>query len=454
MTERRLQVIPEASYMLLQLCGSVINHITSRQGLVTGLIALQHTHQAFWHLPLCSVTCWCAEDIAMLALQLDPSASGVIEQSQLQAASQLMRLAESSPQHQDAIVAAGAVPKLAAWLISNQDKAQTHGIALLVRLTESKHSTDAFMSAGIVPKLTSLLDSAQSEVQSSAAATIGMTARVSQQLCDAIIAAGALPKLADLFGSDQPAMQIGALLGFTFFFGSQQDVCVVQVSHFLPACISMLMSENLYVQELAAGAIEIITLHGEPAQCDAVITAGALPLLIAKLQSPQTELQITAATVLATFASFPKQNQTVAVVSSTVAEALPAVAAILQSDATEFAAKDAALYLVTCLADRSQQIRDRIVSSGMIPILIAPLSSNFSRLQNQAAEALGNIAAGSQASKDAVVDSGALPLLATLLMSGQQDGRSAAADACAELAHKSPTTGEAIIAAGILPALA
>ena len=379
----------------------------------------------------------------MLAVQLESSVPGLIEHSQLQAALQLMILAESSPQHQE----------LAAWLNSNQDEAQTHRIALLIRLTRSKHSTDAFLSAGLVPILTSLLESAQSEVQFLAVLAIGMTARDSQQLCDAIIAAGALPKLADLSGSDQPDLQRGAVLGFALIVQSQQDTGLIQVSHFMPACISMLMSDNLYEQGLAARAMEEVVQRRQQAQCDAVITAGALPLLVAKLQSPQTELQMRAATVLAFLASNSPDSQTAVAVSSCAIEALPAVAAMLQSDVSECATKRAALKLVTAWAERSQKIRDRIVSSGMVPILAASLSSDHPSLQDQAAEALSNIAAGSQANKDAIIASGALPLLVGLVVTGQRDGRSMAAETSGRLAHQYQTTGAAIIAAGALPVL-
>ena len=70
-------------------------------------------------------------------------------------------------------------------------------------------------------------------------------------------------------------------------------------------------------------------------------------MLVAELQLPHTELQIIAAIVLATFASYPSQNQTAVAVRSSAAEALPAVAAMLQSDVSESAAKDAVLNFVT-----------------------------------------------------------------------------------------------------------
>ena len=402
-----------------------------------------------------NMTGWDAEIVVELLSQLQLSESGSVDDRQLEAATQLADLVDNGQQIQDAIVAAGVAPMLAAWLKSEQPDPRFTAIRLLTHLVYSQNSTDAFLSTEVLQTITSCLESAEPLLQFEAVAALGAFANGSHEICEAMVAAGCLPVLADWLSSDQPRVQACAASALAHIMYKQQDVGAVQLPNFVSACISALMSDHEFAQHMAAIADGRVAMSGRQGEhyTDELITAGVPPLLATIIQSAKGCLQCVAGAALARLLHTSPQNQAAVCNQFEPAEAVPAFAALLQSDGCEPDVKWAALTVITTVAEYSQHSKASICPVGVVPILTAELSSSHFGLQNQAAAAIGNIGRGSQAIKDAIVASGALPLLVGLLASGQEDGCSVAAGTLAELAHESQTTGDAIIAAGALPAL-
>ena len=74
-----------------------------------------------------------------------------------------------SPQHEGAVIAAGAVPLLVALLRSDEPAVQEQAAGALGGL---HHSKDTIIAAGAVPLLVALLSSEQPDVQATALRTL------------------------------------------------------------------------------------------------------------------------------------------------------------------------------------------------------------------------------------------------------------------------------------------
>ena len=149
------------------------------------------------------------------------------------------------------------------------------------------------------------------------------------------------------------------------------------------------------MQEMATSMITRLARTTQVYQND-IIAADALPLLTINLQSDSTDLKDSTVEALAQLAAGTRESPAVVSAQIRTAEALPALAAMLQPADSSWCGPKAAAIVVTLLASHSQQNRGSIVAAGIVPQLAALLSSDHRGLQNQAAAALGNIADGSQ----------------------------------------------------------
>ena len=108
----------------------------------------------------------------------------------------------------DKMVAAGAVPLLAALLRANQPAVQLQATFALGRLAcGSQQNMDIMISAGAVSPHAAMLGSNQATMQEAAVYAVCPLAEGSQQNCGVIIATGAVPLLAALMRSDETAIQ-------------------------------------------------------------------------------------------------------------------------------------------------------------------------------------------------------------------------------------------------------
>ncbi|KAL3157946.1 hypothetical protein ABBQ32_012348 [Trebouxia sp. C0010 RCD-2024] len=154
----------------------------------------------------------------------------------------------------------------------------------------SKHSTSGQTGAlqgayaGIVAKLQSNTASRQQR----AAEDVSHLALLSSSIRLAITATGAVPLLFALLRSDQPAAQYQAATG----------------------CSDVLICANIAVLQLRTAASALRTLADSSKKLeDAIIVAGAVPLLVALLRSEQPTVQEQAAAALRRLAFGSQQTK-------------------------------------------------------------------------------------------------------------------------------------------------
>lgn len=309
--------------------------------------------------------CCCADEYATLAADLVAQLESNVAVRQRQAADKIRDIFfhNTRPQpYQTAIVAAGVMPLLIAMLRAEPCKATMalEGIAL------QGHS-NAIIAA--MPSLVDLLRSHWPDVREAAATAMSNLVEGSQQSTDAAIAAGAVPML-----------------------------------------VAMLKSDHLKLQEKAANAVGNLAA-GSQQSSDAVIAAGALPLLVAMLRSDHGDpyhlrevdyvdrynVRQVAAKALKHLAKGSQQSKDAVI----AAGALPLLVTMLRSDRPNV--RDVAVGVLGCVANGSQQSKDAVVAAGALPLLIAlslsQLPTDMIGVQDEAAAAV------------ALLNHGCLPVL-------------------------------------------
>ena len=315
--------------------------------------------------------CRCAETVDMLVGQLEPSIAKAWDDGQQQAATELIRLANGCQQTQDAIVAAGAMPVLAAWLRSDHLWAQKEALTLLMLLLGNSQSNhDAFLATKAIPVLTSLLESEDAEVQGGAAKAVIGIISASQQNRNSFVAAGVLPGLANCCSSaDRCRQTLAALICSVLVIKPPDGTVLVKIPGLIPGYVWMLRPDN---HDLHEAAVSILAgLADTQHYADDIIALGALPLLIEILLSANTQSQLEAVRTLAFLAAGCQHHLTAVSDHISAAQALPTVLALLQSANCGHSSKRASLLLLRLLAEHLQPNRDSIVAAGLTPIFAA-----------------------------------------------------------------------------------
>ena len=152
----------------------------------------------------------------------------------------------------------------------------------------SQHNKDAIIAAGAMPLLVAALRSDQPKVQEQVSAALGILALGSQHTKDAIIAAGAVPALVCTLSSDQPNVQGHAASSLNWIPAEQG------CHHCSRCCDSarcLVEVRQAWCAEQVAGALGRLAV-GSQYNKDAIIAAGAVPLLVALFSSdPPNVLQ-------------------------------------------------------------------------------------------------------------------------------------------------------------------
>ena len=155
-------------------------------------------------------------------------------------------------------------------------------------------------------------------------------------------------------------------MAFSGLSGKADSVCRFIGQY--ASLLAQLQSNAAVTQEQAAKDIYFLT-KGSQSGVDAVIAAGALPLLVRLLRSDHLAVQHLTVGLFKNFAAGSQQN------------------------------------------------KDAIIAAGALPLLITLLQSDKPSVVQQAAGVTSYLAAGSQQNKDAITAAGALPLLVNWLPS-------------------------------------
>ena len=217
---------------------------------------------------------------------------------QEQAGKALHVLAIGSEQNQDAMIAAGAVPLLVALLRSDKPAVQERAAGALEHLAYGvQKNTDAIISAGAVPPLIALLMSDKPAVQEPAASALWCLTFYSQRHRNAIFAAGAVPPLVTLLRSDKPAVlaeaavTLGCLASGThdalgyLANGARKIQNAIIAAGAVPLLANLLRSDEPAVLEAAAGSL-LNLAHGSRQNRDVI-----MPLLVPLYRSEEPDVQ-------------------------------------------------------------------------------------------------------------------------------------------------------------------
>lgn len=145
---------------------------------------------------------------------------------------------------------------------------------------------------------------------------------------------------------------------------------------------------------------------------DAIIAAGAVPLLLVLLRCGQPAAQEVAAAALVSLAHESQQAGKAII----AAGALPVLVAALGVQRPRAALSMA---ILRELAIGSQQAREAIIAAGAWPLLMHFLRSEQYGERDSAAVALSHLAVGSQQNMDVFVTAGAVHVLVAMLQDKQ-----------------------------------
>lgn len=165
------------------------------------------------------------------------------------------------------------------------------------------------------------------------------------------------------------------------------------------------------VMELSYDSRANTRVGSNTSQATAIIAAGALPLLVALLQSDKSAVQEAAAHALRSLAIGSVSNDEQNKEAIIAAGAVPLLVALLRPYQPEVQRR--ATQALEGLAEGSQLSRDAIIAAGALPCLVALLRSDHpeANVPYTAAATLKRIAEGSQHNKNAIIAAGAMPLL-------------------------------------------
>ena len=337
--------------------------------------------------------------VSAMIKQLLKKMTDAAREEQEQAVGMLASLAEQNRnEHTDALFKAGAIAPLVQLLTSGGAKSQAAASHALQAMMHGKPAHQkAMVLAGIVAPLVKLLKTGSAKVQE--------------------VAASALASL------DADVAYQGDMI---------QAGCI-------PPLVAMLKGASVAGQAFASQALaNAATFDAELGQ-DAVVNAGAIPLLLVLLSVGKA--QTPAAHALAQLARNNAQNQRVIADAGGIAPLL----SLLNGRYLE-AQMEAAFALAELARDNSDT-QDAIAKAGGIGPLLALLSSRSSIAQSKGMAALAHLARGNIANQDAIAAMGGIKPLVQLLetLGAEYDVQAHAAFALMEITRGNRTNQKLVV---------
>ncbi|DBB07689.1 TPA: hypothetical protein ACH3X3_009114 [Trebouxia sp. C0006] len=292
------------------------------------------------------------------------------------------------------------------------------------------------------------------------------TMAVSPEACKDEVAA--LAKGSNLLGQQTPTVEPGSCAGLVaqlsstcseqhqqaakaihiFVDDSQQNKDAIIAAGALPLLANLLRSEKLSVLQPVLEACNSLAAFGSQQNYDAVIAAGVLPLVVSLLRSNMAGVQEVAARSVQALTQSSQQSAD-AVISL---GALPLLVSMLASG--QLGKQEQSALALLELAFSSEQNRAKIFAAGAVPVLAQSLKSESPETQKAAAVTLAALAAdGGQQMKAAIIATGALHWLGVLMAPQCPATHDAAACVLMTLADGSQQSQDAIISADVLPLL-
>lgn len=265
---------------------------------------------------------------------------------------------------------------------------------------------------------------------------------------DVVIKAGIVPKLVEYCTYIQyPKLQYEAAWALTnIASGTSDQTKVVLDAGAVPVFVKLLQSPDENVREQCIWALGNIAGDG-PAHRDMVLRSGALPWLIENLaRTSKVSMLRNGTWTLSNFTRGKPQPE-----FSMVAGALPALAKLLHSTDNEVLTD--ACWAISYLSDGGPERIEAIIKIGLVPRLVELMTHSSASIQTPALRTVGNIATGDDKQTDAVVAAGALVHLGVLMRSSKKGVRKEAVWTISNITAGTKAQIEAVKGAGLLPEL-
>ena len=327
-------------------------------------------------------------------------------------------LAFDSSDARQAIIAAGGVPPLMQLLRDSSSlTALEHAVAALAGLALDYSSSLTSEVAAALPLVVRLLAWRGPIAEHSTALLSNLTASCQErrdfQVHDAIVAAGGVPALVPLIENGTATEQLAAVMTLANLTGVRLEAASSLVAAGgLPPLLQLLDSQHKGVPESAARVLQSVAhISG-----DAAGAAGAIPRIIQALRSSSSLIVRKAAAGAVADIACQHSIETAALLSEGM---LPPLVALLSSGDDE-AQHNAAVALRNLCCEGSDSCV-AVAAAGAVPDLLACLRSGNEAVVDHATTALNTIAASHGSQKKAIVAAGAISAADDALAQCQDD---------------------------------
>lgn len=263
-----------------------------------------------------------------------------------------------------------------------------------------------------------------------------------------VIATGIVPRLVHYCTArPYPKLQYEAAWALTnIASGNSSQTKVVVDAGAVPIFIELLRSPDENVREQAIWALGNIA-GDSPQNRDCVLKLGAMKSLVENLAcSSKISMLRNGTWTLSNFMRGKPQPDL-----SLVVDAVPALAKLVESSDEEVLTD--ACWALSYLSDGSGKKIETVVRAGVLPRLTQLLKHSNASIQTPSLRTIGNVATGDEQMTDAVIQAGACEPLVALLRSSRKAVRKEAAWTLSNITAGSKKQIQAVVNAGGVPEL-